>query len=483
MKHISTVVVITALLCASTAYATVWYVHPDSAMNCVQDCLDSCSIGDTVLVGTGVYSENIVWPNTQGIDLVSECGVDMTYLDGDSTGSVIEIDVAIDTTTRISGFTIQNGYANAGGGIACRPGASPTITDNTISQNIAYGYALGGGGIATESASPVITNNIITDNSAPAGAGAGILCASNSNPTIANNTITNNICSTMGGGGGILVYVNCAPTITGNYVADNIACDGGGLCFQTTTSLVTNNIIIGNTAYERGGGIDFTHDDSSTFTGNTITNNTAMINGGGINCKDSSAPHIEYCTIANNNGDGVYCYENSSPVINYNNITDNDGYAILNVSSITIDAENNWWGDSTGPYHPTTNPGGLGNTVSDYVDYNPWLTSPGIEEYKTSAPLMLNLQVTPNPFHHITDIRCQITDDGTKNSEVDVGIRIYDASGRLVKNFRRSSIIGHPLSVSWDGTDRANRPLGSGVYFIKLTTGDYEETAKVLFVR
>jgi hypothetical protein len=37
-----------------------------------------------------------------------------------------------------------------------------------------------------------------------------------------------------------------------------------------------------------------------------------------------------------------------------------------------IDATNNWWGDVTGPYHPTQNPGGLGDEVSDYVAFVPW---------------------------------------------------------------------------------------------------------------
>jgi hypothetical protein len=43
---------------------------------------------------------------------------------------------------------------------------------------------------------------------------------------------------------------------------------------------------------------------------------------------------------------------------------------------ILVNAENNWWGDVSGPYHPTENPDGLGNPVSDYVDFIPWLTEP-----------------------------------------------------------------------------------------------------------
>jgi predicted outer membrane repeat protein len=143
--------------------------------------------------------------------------------------------------------------------------------------------------------------------------------------------------------------MDCAPTITDNYIADNMANSGGGMLFQTTLSTVTANFVTNNTA-DRGGGIYFTQNDSSTLIANTITNNTANDSGGGIIARSGSAPHIEYCTIASNTGNGVYL-DFANPVINYNNITDNIGYGMLNVSSITINAENNWWGDSTGPYH------------------------------------------------------------------------------------------------------------------------------------
>jgi PKD repeat protein len=40
-----------------------------------------------------------------------------------------------------------------------------------------------------------------------------------------------------------------------------------------------------------------------------------------------------------------------------------------------LDAENNWWGDSSGPQAPS-NPGGTGDPISGNVDYTPWLLHP-----------------------------------------------------------------------------------------------------------
>ena len=50
-------------------------------------------------------------------------------------------------------------------------------------------------------------------------------------------------------------------------------------------------------------------------------------------------------------------------------------FGINNLSTNwSIDAINNYWSDSTGPYHATLNPGGKGVVVSDRVLFNPYLT-------------------------------------------------------------------------------------------------------------
>lgn len=91
--------------------------------------------------------------------------------------------------------------------------------------------------------------------------------------------------------------------------------------------------------------------------------------------------------IFDGNSLAIFC-QNAQPIIEFNDLLNNsendDNIAILNSSyeTLCVTAENNWWGDNSGPLDPSdpnvdcgswTNPGGLGQGVSDGVDYAPWM--------------------------------------------------------------------------------------------------------------
>ncbi len=443
--------IVACLVFMSTAHATIWYVHPDSALNSIQAGIDSCSTGDSVLVGPGTYIENINF-NGMAISVMSEYGPDTTIIDGSSpsnpdTGSVVCFVNGEDTTSVLYGFTITGGtgtvdpvWGRLGGGIICS-NASPTIMGNIISADTAdYG-----GGIECEYySSPIITGNTIRGNRGDTASG-GIECYRYSSPHIEGNAIDSN--TSNSGGGGIQVYDNCSPNII-------------------------NNSIIHNIAGTWGGGIRVGINSAPTIIGNLIEGNEAA-EGGGIECDGNGSPIINGCTISGNLGDGIWCETGSNPVINDNNIFDNTPYGVRNTDpGITINAEDNWWGDATGPYH-ATNPGGLGDTVSDYVDFIPWRTV-GIEEHEPIQQVTATLKIFPNPFSKLTRISF-----GTVRGVESAELKIYDATGRVVKEFNH--LIHN--QIYWNGTDDFNRQLPSGVYFLKFETEDYSVTEKLLLIK
>jgi len=343
-------------LFSSNSIADIWYVP--SQCPTIQAALDSCSIGDTVLVASGTYYENILWPATQSILLKSESGAALTIIDGGSISNVIAIITGVNNTTIIDGFTIKNGYDGAGGGIGIRY-SSPTIRNNLITQNIAYETPSnngGGGGIAVGyNSSPIIVDNIFTYNSATASGGGGFLCGFNSHPIIDNNTFENNSAAT--GGGAILIHNDCSATITNNLIRyNNSNIHGGGIYFQQANStvqnntieyntadrsgggigagwpdisLVDNNIIRYNLAHEGGGGIALLQDAMSTLSNNDIYNNIADSTGGGIFCHDNSNGQILNNVLKHNEanyGGGIHCYQHSNPLITDNTIDSNKAF-------------------------------------------------------------------------------------------------------------------------------------------------------------
>jgi len=385
MKSVGLLVIVVAVLfLCGTADAVVWYVHPDSSLNAIQAGLDSCAENDTVLVGAGTYVENIVWPSTDGIVLMSEYGRDTTVIDGGGLDAVIQINVG-DSLIVIDGFTIQNGYGNTGyksGGIYLNACGALTIKNNIITNNT----GIWTGGITCFHSWPLIMDNMITYNTCDT-AGGGIFMISGSNPTISDNEIAYNEARWAGG---IYSVSSIEGTITGNHIHHNTA-----------------------TIY--GGGIGIAWSSGGTYRHNIIEYNSTNTGlGGGLYFYSNATPTFDSCDITNNT-EGIYnSLLNSAPVIHYCNITDNIGYAARSTSS-TIDCENNWWGDASGPYHPTLNPGGLGDTIGANVDFDPWLAGPvGVEEQPIVGPIReqqnLTATILRGPLQLPEDKQCKVFD-------------------------------------------------------------------------
>ena len=105
----------------------------------------------------------------------------------------------------------------------------------------------------------------------------------------------------------------------------------------------------------------------------------------------------------------------------------------------------------------------------------------GVCEVDSQTPPHL-LNIYPNPFAHITNIRFMIHDSQYRIGNPE--LRIYDATGRLVKSFdHESCIMDHGSAISWHGDDNAGRELPSGVYFLKFKAGSYCVTEKLLLIR
>ncbi len=115
----------------------------------------------------------------------------------------------------------------------------------------------------------------------------------------------------------------------------------------------------------------------------TVENSTIIANDVGIFiCPPVSSPQGQTTEIAYNsirdNHLAIEIVDEQNNSVHYNDIFENNnGMNITDVA--TADAENNYWGDESGPYHYSLNPNGKGNSVGGNgmnLKFIPFLTSP-----------------------------------------------------------------------------------------------------------
>ena len=267
----------------------------------------------------------------------------------------------------------MNGNTASYGGGLYLYNSSPTLTYVTVTGNAA---SYGGGLYTTEIGSPTLTYVTVTGNTAT-NYGGGLYLWYNGVrdvTTLTDVTVTGN---TAGSGGGL--YIWGSPTLTDVTVSGNTATyRGGGLYILRGYPTLTGVTVSGNTAAYDGGGI-YIYYGSPTLTDVTVNGNTATGDGGGLYIRGPGSGALVNVTITGNTS-GIYV-ESGTPTIAGSNISYN-GAGLYNADNINIvSAVTNWWGDGSGPYHPTQNLTGQGDSVNVFVNITPFLTEPD-----TAAP-------------------------------------------------------------------------------------------------
>ncbi len=105
--------------------------------------------------------------------------------------------------------------------------------------------------------------------------------------------------------------------------------------------------------------------------------------------------------------------------------------------------------------------------TSSYYYFETYLYEPVEITLNTVPESAISLSNHPNPFNPSTEISFQISEVSEWES---AEIIIYNIKGQKVKTLPVSSSQSHTFSLTWDGTDRNNRKVSSGVYLYQLHT-------------
>ncbi len=304
----------------------------DDPMVSIQSAIESGAA--CISVGPGVYKENLrvvdgpLW-------LFGADGSADTVIDAEYSGSALFVGDRSGEDISISGFTLQNGDTNYGGGLYVFDSVV-SFSDMLLTGNWAD---YDGGAIYLDNSTVSFDGLVVTDNLANQGAGMNLY---DSVATVTDGSFTDN--EAYYGGALVLAYstadmVDCTVsdntayydggalyayesewTFEGGEISSNTADDysGGGVALYGGNSTLTDTSVSDNVAdYDDGAGL-YLYGASVTLSGVDVVGNTSTYgSGGGIAAIYATDIQADDVTISDNEstygeGGGLYLYYQAS---------------------------------------------------------------------------------------------------------------------------------------------------------------------------
>ncbi|VVB85693.1 Cell surface glycoprotein [uncultured archaeon] len=354
LRIASGIIILTILLLAGGAGASTLTVNASSGENYtnIQDAINNASVGDTILVYSGTYYENVN-VNKQLILRGIDNGGGKPVVDANGSGSAINLEAGNST---LEGFMAVNASI-INGGIRVNSGNN-IISNNSASKNYQGIYLTYFGNNSTLSGN-VASNNL-----------CGICLLSSGNNTLTNNLMTgNNVNFQLEGlsdsqfdneidtsnlvNGRPIFYVKgaansvydssinagtfyCISCINVTIKEMNLNSNSAGIYFWNTSSsriqnvsasnsysglsLISSNnntLTNNNASNNHANGIDLFSSNNNTISGNILMHNNVGI------YLDSSSNNMLNSTISSYNYEGISMYNSNNNTLRSNNFSYN----------------------------------------------------------------------------------------------------------------------------------------------------------------
>ncbi len=413
-----------ALIMASLS-AEAGVIHVPGDAPTIQGGINIAQPGDSVLVEPGIYSEHIAL-----VSNVSVIGVDPPTTIIDGGGQPIDVARAISVTNALfKGFTVRGAISGGGlpggaGVFVNFPSATVRIEEVIATEND-FGIAVFNG---YNRQGPDIVRCVMRDN---------------------------NFHGVSGPGNGLLSECVIYNNLNGINQAGN-----------STRPQILDNTIWGN----RSDGFSYWNDFAPTVRNNIFAEN------GGFGLRERAPgtfvdPIVEFNLFWQNAAGNYYDVQagmvrNTAPEINgmpnaANNLVDDPLLCEPPVSFFLCE-------DS-----PAIGSGIGGTTIGALGPGCPACGGPAAVADETPSTGRLQLTARPNPFALTTDIPFALERGG------DALLRVYDASGRVVRTLLDGEIAAGEGRISWDGRADNGQRVPAGIYFLNLDVDGLTVSHKV----
>lgn len=279
----------------------------------------------------------------------------------------------VDTTARVDGFTISEGFGNGsypneyGAGLYCGNYSSPTLSNLIFSHNSGNS----GGALWLYNTTCTISNVSFDHNSASSSGGA--IYSMFSNIVYNNVHFTNN--SSVNEGGAVYSFLGSSTFNDPGFTENAVGYNGAAIFYQSGSHKINGGIFRNNHAGNAGGAIYTESTSSLIITGTVFSANNGGLYGGAIRGYYVSSLKVSNCLFSANHatsgGGATYFYSNTAALStftnntyegNYMNDLSGNGGAIFNYGGLAINnciLFNNSFG---GPGNYTT---GYGSDIYD----------------------------------------------------------------------------------------------------------------------
>jgi parallel beta-helix repeat protein len=477
-------------LCAALPASALIH-HVPSQYATIQEALNTAAAGDTVLVEPGVYSENLDWPERDGLILLCAEFPDC-IIQPESYGSLLRFDPVASPSTVIDGFVFE-GLSNASTRGAVVVVGSPTI-QNVIIRDCETMPTYGGAALEIHNSSASLFNVQLTGNRSLTNGGA--LALRYSTVTMDSCVISSNVALDSGGG---IYMIGSHPTLSRCIVSSNEAMlYGGGIHLEFSSPIFQRTLIADNYSMIWGAGVSCLSESSPLLINTTISGNQHAY-GGGLFAKDGSFPKV-LNSVFWGNGSELYMSQNETPcslLVAFSNIEGGESGVRLGVGTLLWEIGNIEANPgSIGPFDWDFCPelaSGCVDSGTDFFEFDDEvLLTLESDEYLGSAPdigwceeaitktdidpkvsgLQLDVQAYPNPFNQFV----QLIITGVQSTSAI--LHVYDLRGGLVHTQTLNGGLSVRRVISLDGST-----LSSGLYIVTLQTDHSVASAKVLCLK
>jgi predicted outer membrane repeat protein len=440
-------------------------VHPMGAgdFSNIQAAINSANGGDTINLANGTYTgdgnrdinyngKSVVVRSADGFPEI--CVIDCEASDVDRHRGVI-FSTREGDGAKLQNVTVRNAYLLSGAGAGIYIGKSIPGISGCIIEGC---YAFDGAGMFIGNSDPDITDCVFRNNSA------------------ANS------------GGGIRLNVN-QPEISGCTFVGNFAVWGGGAIYNYYASpVVTGCVFYDNTSEYWGGGIHNQHPNTSTIVDNCTFCRNGAPTGGGIMSRNNAV-----CTVTNSiiafsiEGVAVHCESGATTTASCADVYGNSGGNWTGGIAGQGSSNNNFsadpvFCDTAGvnlrleDISPCTS---ANNPTCGYVGaYDAGCVVTDAGEPGIGLPEAMRLyQSYPNPFNPSTTIEFDLPDPAH------VRLCVYNVKGELVSTLVDCDLQAGRKKIVWNAVNDHGSNLASGVYFYKITVGDFVQTRKIVLLR